>query len=139
MPASARASRAASTPYSTKLRPHLPHGVMPTPATIASPIAGHLPLPHELVLEEGLDDELDGGDGERLVRVGRRHVGRRRLVPGVGIAPDGPGRGEPVLVELGAGAPGVGAEGARRGEGDRGAGGAAPSEERGPTLGGEPP
>src|SRR5207245_8663981 len=35
-PASASASRAAATPYSTKLRPHLPHGCMPTPRTATS-------------------------------------------------------------------------------------------------------
>src|SRR5271154_6721200 len=32
-PASARASRAAASPYSTKLRPHLPQGCMPAPST----------------------------------------------------------------------------------------------------------
>src|SRR5207247_761668 len=35
-PASASASRVAATPYSTKLRPHLPHGCMPTPRTATS-------------------------------------------------------------------------------------------------------
>src|SRR3954447_4926298 len=81
-PASARAARAATTPYSTKLRPHLPHGCMPTPATTTSvtsttPPATHarsrlrrpsrcgsyrLPLPHDVVVlvvtEQILDDEL---------------------------------------------------------------------------------
>ena len=32
-PASSSAARAAATPYSTKLRPHLPQGCMPTPST----------------------------------------------------------------------------------------------------------
>ncbi len=32
-PASARASRAAASPYSTKGRPHLPHSCMPAPST----------------------------------------------------------------------------------------------------------
>src|SRR5262245_49715840 len=36
MPASFSASRAAFTPYSTKLRPHFPHGCMPTPRTATS-------------------------------------------------------------------------------------------------------
>src|SRR6478736_4283597 len=34
--ASARAAWAATTPYSTKLRPHLPHGCMPAPRTAMS-------------------------------------------------------------------------------------------------------
>src|SRR3954453_15618172 len=36
IPASRMASRAAATPYSTKLRPHLPHGCMETPSTAIS-------------------------------------------------------------------------------------------------------
>src|SRR5215216_5281274 len=36
-PASASAACAACTPYSTKLRPHLPQGCMPTPRTATSP------------------------------------------------------------------------------------------------------
>src|SRR5882724_904327 len=35
-PASASAARAATNPYSTKLRPHLPHGCMPAPSTATS-------------------------------------------------------------------------------------------------------
>src|SRR4051812_34863923 len=35
-PASASAACAATTPYSTKLRPHLPHGCMPVPSTTIS-------------------------------------------------------------------------------------------------------
>src|SRR3954447_17584629 len=73
-PASASAARAATTPYSTKLRPHLPHGCMPTPATTTSLICApparpsrccsdRLPLPHDVVVlivaEQVLDDELD--------------------------------------------------------------------------------
>src|SRR5207248_9807744 len=83
-PASASAARAATTPYSTKLRPHLPHGCIPTPATTTSltsttPPATlercrlrrrsrdaprhRLPLVDEVVIvvvaEQLLDDELD--------------------------------------------------------------------------------
>src|SRR6516162_6281146 len=35
-PASSSAASAATTPYSTKLRPHLPHGCIPTPSTATS-------------------------------------------------------------------------------------------------------
>src|SRR3954469_2429465 len=60
-PASASAACAATTPYSTKLRPHLPHGCMPTPATTTS-VIDRLPLPHDVVVlvvtEQVLDDEL---------------------------------------------------------------------------------
>src|SRR5512139_3310642 len=62
-PASASASRAAFTPYSTKFRPHLPQGCMPTPRTATSPrdMQGP-PLPHHelvvLVLVERAEDEL---------------------------------------------------------------------------------
>src|SRR3954465_2456901 len=48
-PASSSAARAATTPYSTKLRPHLPHGCMPTPATTTS-VIDRLPLPHDVVV-----------------------------------------------------------------------------------------
>src|SRR5689334_16176467 len=65
MPASASAARAASTPYSAKLRPHLPHSVMPTPATTASPAIDGPPLPHHVLVvvvgEQRLDHELDLG------------------------------------------------------------------------------
>src|SRR4051812_43920163 len=47
-PASASATRAACTPYSTKLRPHLPHGCMPAPSTATRLDIG-LPLPHQIV------------------------------------------------------------------------------------------
>src|SRR3984957_11145991 len=71
-PASASASRAAASPYSTKLRPHLPQGCMPTPSTAtlrssgtrASRSSGHRPpFPHEvlvvLVFVEHVHHELD--------------------------------------------------------------------------------
>src|SRR5205085_11734218 len=45
-PASASAARAACTPYSTKLRPHLPQGCMPAPRTATSLLNG-LPLPDQ--------------------------------------------------------------------------------------------
>src|SRR5579872_6086094 len=77
-PASSRASRAAATPYSTKLRPHLPQGCMPTPRTATGsgigrcPALGRrqrLPLPDQVfvvvVLVEGVEDELGlVADGE---------------------------------------------------------------------------
>src|SRR3954466_10580011 len=44
-PASSRAARAATMPYSTKLRPHLPHGCMPTPATTTSALIRPPPRP----------------------------------------------------------------------------------------------
>src|SRR5205809_7808271 len=54
-PASCSASRAATNPYSTKFRPHFPHGCMPTPrtATSCSPIGprslDRLPLPDDVL------------------------------------------------------------------------------------------
>src|SRR5580658_7777152 len=79
-PASARAARAAVSPYSTKLRPHLPQGCMPTPrtATFLSSATGisrgvverhRSPFPDEVlvifVLVEDIGDEFDlGADGE---------------------------------------------------------------------------
>src|SRR5664280_947117 len=72
--ASARASPAAASPYSTKLRPHLPHGCMPAPRTatlLSSGIrgllsrrgAGRAPLPHHVlvvvVLVEGVEHQFD--------------------------------------------------------------------------------
>src|SRR5680860_203091 len=53
IPASASASRAAATPYSTKLRPHFPHGCMPTPSTTTSLMVapvGWPPLPHDVLV-----------------------------------------------------------------------------------------
>src|SRR4051794_7145427 len=41
-PASASALCAASMPYSTKLRPHLPQGCMPAPSTAMSLMCCHL-------------------------------------------------------------------------------------------------
>ena len=58
-PASASAACAATTPYSTKLRPHLPHGCMPTPRIAMSRSAliaarslrcGGRPLPHDVLV-----------------------------------------------------------------------------------------
>src|SRR5271154_5790902 len=83
-PASASAARAATNPYSTKLRPHLPHGCIPTPKTATrwsslivpppsplGPTGGRHrpPLPYEVlvfvVLVEDVQDELDlGADRE---------------------------------------------------------------------------
>src|SRR5688572_15645699 len=65
-PASASAVRAACKPYSTKLRPHLPHGCMPTPRTatgfMAVPSSHRPPLPHDVlvvvVLEKSVDDQF---------------------------------------------------------------------------------
>src|SRR2546421_2508861 len=51
-PASPRAARAALVPYSTKLRPHLPHGCMPTPSIATcrrSSGTGRPPLPDEVL------------------------------------------------------------------------------------------
>src|SRR5579863_8891864 len=75
-PASSRAWRAAASPYSTKLRPHLPQGCMPTPRTATCSGTGRLhrpPLPHEVlvlvVLVEGVEDELHlVADGQVLGR-----------------------------------------------------------------------
>src|SRR5579863_10745364 len=71
-PASRMASRAAASPYSTKLRPHLPQGCMPTPSTATLRSSGtggprsarhRPPLPHQVlvvvVLEEHVHHELD--------------------------------------------------------------------------------
>src|ERR1700681_709166 len=79
-PASARAARAAASPYSTKLRPHLPHGCMPTPSTATlrssgtrAPRSGvhRAPLPHQVlvvvVLVEHVHDELDLGAYGQIV------------------------------------------------------------------------
>src|SRR5579884_2093043 len=77
-PASWRASPAAATPYSTKLRPHFPQGCMPAPRTatrlpsaIADRPAGHrAPLPDEIlvvvVLVEGVEDYLDLGSDAQV-------------------------------------------------------------------------
>src|SRR5580698_4946427 len=75
-PASSSASVAALIPYSTKLRPHLPHGCIPAPRTAIrlSSAIGRVrtgatgpverpPLPDQVlmvvVLVEGLDGDLD--------------------------------------------------------------------------------
>src|ERR1700728_4994402 len=69
-PAWRRASPAAASPYSTKLRPHLPHGCIPAPSTAprwASGMCGLRspwpPLPDQVlvlvVLVEGAEDQLD--------------------------------------------------------------------------------
>src|SRR5271169_2136629 len=79
-PASASAARAAVSPYSTKLRPHLPHGCMPTPRTATflssamsvSRVVGGCqgaPFPDQIlvvvVLVEDVGDELHlGADGQ---------------------------------------------------------------------------
>src|SRR5579872_2904588 len=79
-PASARAARAAVSPYSTKLRPHLPHGCMPTPRTatflssamcISRSVAGGqgAPFPHQVlvvvIFVEDVGDQFDlGSDGQ---------------------------------------------------------------------------
>src|SRR5579862_7364435 len=101
-PASARAASAAATPYSTKLRPHLPHGCIPTPRTATSVLiarssrltwrvlsavrstrslrapSDRLPLPHQVfvlvVLVERAHDELDlvAGVQRRQVHAGHQ-------------------------------------------------------------------
>src|SRR5580658_8282256 len=79
-PASARAARAAVSPYSTKLRPHLPQGCMPTPRTatflssatvVSRMMVGRqgAPFPDQVlvvvVFVKDAGDELDlGADGE---------------------------------------------------------------------------
>src|SRR6185503_552740 len=80
-PASCSAARAATMPYSTKLRPHLPQGCMPTPSTTTSlsrSLMGHrLPLPHRahfvIGLVERFDDQLHLPTGGE-----RRDVGATR-------------------------------------------------------------
>src|ERR1700756_5491630 len=58
-PASAKAARAACTPYSTKLRPHLPQGCMPAPRTATS-LLNRLPLPDQrLAVDVRLDRQLN--------------------------------------------------------------------------------
>src|SRR5919198_5446998 len=67
-PASPSAASAACTPYSTKLRPHFPHGCMPTPRTATSRSRirrrslDRLPLPDHVlivvVLEQRAQREL---------------------------------------------------------------------------------
>src|SRR3954451_5066917 len=70
IPASRMASRAACTPYSTKLRPHLPHGCMPAPSTATRLLTG-LPLPDEVVGVvlgvEHIEHELDGHADAQIV------------------------------------------------------------------------
>src|SRR5205085_431919 len=70
-PASSSASRAAASPYSTKLRPHFPHGCIPAPRTAMGSVIGGPPLPDEVlvvvVLEQRVDDELDVHPDRQLV------------------------------------------------------------------------
>src|ERR1700722_14116615 len=79
-PASARAALAAVRPYSTKLRPHLPQGCMPTPrtATFLSSamclsrlvaVSDGTPFPHQVlvvvILVEHIGHQFDrGADGQ---------------------------------------------------------------------------
>src|SRR5690606_34876885 len=66
-PASLRASRAAFTPYSTKFRPHLPQGCIPTPRIATSfdiviSSARRLrgaPLPDHHALFVGLEERVE--------------------------------------------------------------------------------
>src|ERR1700692_2055033 len=168
--ASRMASRAAASPYSTKLRPHLPQGCMPTPRTATlrssgtrAPRSGRHgpPFPHQVlvvvILVEHVDDELDlgadgevvhgdlgydlahhdhlllgeldGGDAERHVGVGR-DVGRGRRVAGVGVRPHLAPTAQGHILELGTFAPGVAAEEGLAGKGV-GATGSAPAPEQG--------
>src|SRR5574341_821366 len=93
-PASFSAASAAATPYSTKLRPHLPHGCIPTPRTTTSLMGRSAPpsrpsgqgsaplrasrsyrppLPHDVlvvvVLVQRPQLELDVGADRQLGRV----------------------------------------------------------------------
>src|SRR2546423_3644028 len=79
-PASSRAARAAVVPYSTKLRPHLPHGCIPTPriATCRSASGtGRPPFPDEVlvivILVEGAERQLHLGARAEGSHVGLRH------------------------------------------------------------------
>src|ERR1700692_3033116 len=90
-PASARASPAAASPYSTKLRPHLPQGCMPAPSTAMRLSSGtdppapgrrpgavhRAPLPHQVlvlvVLVEGVEHQLDLGPHGQGVDVDPGH------------------------------------------------------------------
>src|ERR1019366_7629701 len=77
-PASSSAWRAGGSPYSTKLRPHLPQGCMPTPRTATlrssgtrAPRSGRHrpPFPHQVlmvvILVEHVHDQLHlGAHGE---------------------------------------------------------------------------
>src|SRR5664280_1994838 len=101
-PASFRASPAAASPYSTKLRPHLPHGCMPAPRTatrLSSGIGGllaagssanGLPLPYQVlvlvILVEGVEHQghvgadlevVDGHPGNDLAH--HHHLLRTEL------------------------------------------------------------
>src|SRR5450631_1878087 len=91
IPASARASPAAASPYSTKLRPHLPQGCMPAPSTAMRLSSGidpppsvrrsgavhRTPLPHHVlvlvVLVEGVEHQLDLGPHGQGVDVDSGH------------------------------------------------------------------
>src|SRR6202051_1273667 len=84
--ASRMASRAAASPYSTKLRPHLPQGCMPTPRTATLRSSGtraprssrhRPPLPHQVfvvvVLVEHVHDQLDLGAHRQVVHCDLGH------------------------------------------------------------------
>src|ERR1039458_8795102 len=83
-PASSRASPAAARPYSTKFRPHLPHGCMPAPRTAIRLSSGmcalldvdrlsvdRLPLPDHVlvlvVLVQRVEHDLDLGPDREVV------------------------------------------------------------------------
>src|SRR5579872_297562 len=86
-PASASAPRAAAIPYSTKLRPHLPHGCMPTPSTATRPVSAtpvtprgrgnRAPLPHQVlvvvVLVQHVGDEVRLGAHREVLDTHARH------------------------------------------------------------------
>src|SRR5580704_14265243 len=86
--ASCKASTAAARPYSTKLRPHLPHGCIPAPNTatrlgsgIGPPPSDRRrsgsPLPHQVlvfvVLVQGVEHELHLASDGQLVHPDPRH------------------------------------------------------------------
>src|SRR5947209_8645270 len=100
-PASPSAARAALTPYSTKLRPHLPHGCMPTPRIATCRFASGTrrpPFPDQVlvlvVLVEGPERQLhlgahaegaDIGAGHELAKHDHALVGELDGGDGVGL------------------------------------------------------
>src|SRR5437588_1913860 len=163
-PASASAARAAWTPYSTKLRPHLPHGCIPAPRTATSLLNG-LPLPDQRLavdvrLDRWLDlitdlqrvertrqhaedhhpffGQLDRSDAVRLERFGlRERRGSRVAVHRP--APHLAAAAERDLLERGSGTGGIPAEEGFRWEVVRAAVRAACAQQRGLRIGGEEP